>query len=149
MDNIIFRKMNVSDIDDIEKIGFENFDEFWSISTLRSELIKNDKNTNYFVLLKNKEILGFIGTLKIIDELNIMNIAVHRSHRHLGIGTFLLSKLIDYCKEEKIPIITLEVNVNNKYAIGLYEKFNFKKVGLRKKYYNNIDDALIMSLYLN
>ena len=40
------------------------------------------------------------------------------------------------------------VNVNNKIAISLYKKYNFKEIGLRKKYYHNIDDALIMTLYL-
>ena len=39
----------------------------------------------------------------------------------------------------------LEVNLNNNYAIILYEKYNFEKVGIRKAYYNNIDDALIMT----
>lgn len=43
--------------------------------------------------------------------------------------------------------ITLEVNENNLPAIHLYEKFNFKRLGLRKKYYNNTDNAVIMTLY--
>ena len=44
--------------------------------------------------------------------------------------------------------ITLEVNTNNLTAIHIYKKFNFKETGLRKKYYDNKDDALIMTLYL-
>lgn len=148
MDNITIRKMTISDLDEIDHIGFNNFDDFWSINTLRSELIKDDINTNYFIAIKYDEILGFIGTLKIIDELNIMNIAVRKDFRHLGVGSSLLSAVINYCNSENISTITLEVNTKNNFAINLYEKYGFKIIGLRKKYYNNIDDALIMSLYL-
>ena len=148
MNSLIIKKMEISDLEEIEKIGFENYDDFWNSNTLRSELVKNDINTNYFIALKDNDILGFVGTLKIIDELNIMNIAVKKNHRHLGIGSSLISYLIEYCNSLNIPTITLEVNVNNTEAIGLYKKYGFKKTGQRKKYYNNIDDALIMSLYL-
>ena len=44
--------------------------------------------------------------------------------------------------------MNLEVNENNTSAIALYKKYNFKQVGLRKKYYNNTDNAILMSLYL-
>ena len=44
--------------------------------------------------------------------------------------------------------ISLEVNEKNLIAINLYKKFGFKKIGSRKKYYNGIDDAIIMSKVL-
>ena len=51
--------------------------------------------------------------------------------------------------DKNIKALTLEVNSNNIPAQKLYEKFNFKRVGLRKKYYNNTDDAIIMTKQLN
>ena len=75
-----------------------------------------------------------------------MNIVTKIDKRHLGIGSKLLSSLINIAKEQNLKTITLEVNVNNQIAINLYNKFNFKKTGLRKKYYNNTDDAIIMTL---
>jgi len=77
-----------------------------------------------------------------------MNIVVKKNKRNLGIGSLLLKYIIDYSEKNKISSITLEVNENNIPAIKLYEKYNFQKVGLRKKYYNNTDDALIMTLKL-
>ena len=44
--------------------------------------------------------------------------------------------------------ITLEVNCNNKNAIKLYKKFNFKEVAIRKCYYNNKEDGILMELKL-
>ena len=60
----------------------------------------------------------------------------------------MLEELINIAKERKLKDITLEVNVNNIPAINLYKKYNFKEVGIRKKYYNNTDDAIIMTLVL-
>ena len=49
---------------------------------------------------------------------------------------------------KNMKTITLEVNENNIPAINLYKKFNFEQVGLRKKYYNNADAAILMTLCL-
>ena len=51
-------------------------------------------------------------------------------------------------QKKNLQCITLEVNVKNENAIKLYKKYNFEEVGRRKKYYNNIDDAIIMTLKL-
>ena len=68
--------------------------------------------------------------------------------RNLGIATQILTKLINIAKSLKYTSVTLEVNENNTNAIKLYEKFNFTKLGIRKKYYKNTDNAIIMTLYI-
>ena len=73
-----------------------------------------------------------------------MNIVVHKTLRHKGIGSMLLNTLISYCKINKLKSLTLEVNENNSNAILLYEKFNFDNIGIRKNYYNGKDNAIIM-----
>ena len=65
------------------------------------------------------------------------------------IATKMLERLIEISKQRKLNNITLEVNINNKPAINLYKKYHFEEVGLRKKYYNNTDDAIIMTLKLD
>lgn len=60
----------------------------------------------------------------------------------------MLEELIKIAKDRKLKDITLEVNVNNIPAINLYKKYEFEEVGVRKKYYNNVDDAIIMTLKL-
>ena len=84
----------------------------------------------------------------IIDEVNIMNIVVRKNKRKLGIGSLLLNEIIRFSKIHSAASITLEVNEKNIPAIKLYEKYGFKQVGLRKKYYNNEDNAILMDLVL-
>ncbi len=146
--SITIRKMSLDDLEKINSIGLENFDDFWNINILRSELSKTDNNSTYFIALDDNNVLGFAGILKILDEIDIMNIAVKKDMRKLGIGSMLLNYLIDFSINQNASCITLEVNENNSSAINLYNKYHFEQVGLRKKYYNNTDNAILMSLYL-
>ena len=136
--------MTIEDINLITPNLESEFDKFWNISNLLNDF--NNPNSTYIVAKLDDEIVGFAGFLKICDEADIMNIVTKIDKRHLGIGSKLLSSLINIAKEQNLKTITLEVNVNNQIAINLYNKFNFKKTGLRKKYYNNTDDAIIMTL---
>lgn len=143
-EKIEISQMTHDDIELISKNFNEEFDKFWSVDNLKNDF--NNPNSSYFIAKLNDEIVGFVGTLKIIDELNIMNIATKVNKRSLGIASKLLSYIIDYSKSIGCKSITLEVNENNLPAIHLYEKFNFKRIGLRKKYYNNTDNAILMTL---
>lgn len=124
----------------------EEYDVIWNYNILEQEFYS--ENTTYIVAKEGNKILGFAGMLTIIDESNIMNIAVKKTERKKGVGSLLLQKLIDLSKEKKLKLITLEVAENNIPAINLYQKFNFEKVGLRKKYYNNSVSAILMTLYI-
>ena len=75
-----------------------------------------------------------------------MNIVTKKNMRSLGIASSILEYLITYCKSVKLKSLNLEVNAQNSIAINLYKKYNFKEVGLRKKYYNNTYDAILMTL---
>lgn len=143
-EKIKISEMTHDDVEIISKNFNTEFDEFWSVDNLKNDF--NNPDSAYFVAKLDDEIVGFVGTLKIIDELNIMNIATKINKRSLGIATKLLAYVIDYSKNIGCKSITLEVNENNLPAIHLYEKFNFKRIGLRKKYYNNTDNAILMTL---
>ena len=77
-----------------------------------------------------------------------MNIVTRIDKRNSGFASKLLDYIIKYCKTTPFTSITLEVNEFNTYAIQLYEKFNFKKIGLRKNYYKQNENAIIMTLNL-
>ena len=136
--------MMETDIEELSPNFQTEFDEFWNINNLKNDF--QNPNSTYFVARLDNEIVGFAGFLNICDEANIMNIVTKINKRHLGIGSKLLSQLITSAHEQNCKSITLEVNEHNTYAIHLYEKFNFKRIGLRKKYYNNKDNAIIMSI---
>ena len=135
--------MTFDDIDSIQSNFSENFDKFWSIDILKNDL--NSENSKYIIAKIDNEIVGFAGIKVILDEADIMNIAIRIDKRKLGIGSILLEKLIELSRLSNCTSITLEVNENNIPAICLYEKYNFERIGLRKKYYNNVDDAIIMT----
>lgn len=136
--------MTLDDFELIKNDLEEKFDNFWNSNLLKQELLNS--NTKYIVYKENNEVLGFAGILINIDNIEIMNIVVRKDKRGQNIGKTLLKYLIKISKEYNNKILTLEVNENNIPAIKLYEQFGFQTVGIRKKYYNNINNALIMNL---
>ena len=139
------KKMTVFDLDSIAENLQTDYDDFWNYNVFKSEL--ENENSKYIVAHQNNCIVGFAGIWIAIDVAHITNIVVKKDLRKTGIGTLLLQELINMCKNLQIKEITLEVNEHNVSAIKLYEKFGFKQVGLRKKYYNNEDNALIMTKF--
>ena len=138
---IKIEKMNLNHLNELQEILISDFDDFWSFSTLKEEL--ENENSSYIIGKINNEIIGFAGLKKIFDQADIMNIVIKKTYRNQGIGTLLLENLILLAKELNISTLFLEVNEQNKPAIHLYEKLGFKKLGVRKKYYNN-NNGIIM-----
>lgn len=126
------------------KENISEFDDFWTENILEDEY-NNDISYGFVAKNKMNDIIGFAFLWEPPYEIHISNIVVKKSMRNNKIGSILLEKLIEIASQKKKDEITLEVNINNIFAIKLYEKYNFEKVGIRKKYYNNIDDALIMT----
>lgn len=137
--------MSINDLESIQNILLDSFDNFWSYETLLEE--SHSQLSTIFVAKYNNEIVGFTGIKKICDEAELMNIVTRKDCRHYGIASAMLEYIISFFKN--LSCINLEVNSENSIAINLYKKYNFKQVGLRKKYYNNIDDAILMTLKLN
>ena len=147
MDNVEILVMTISDLESIKDSLLTGFDNFWNYSIFRNELL--NPNSKYIIAKANNEIVGFAGIWKSVDDVHITNIVTAKKYRNKNIGSLMLSKLIEMARNEKgITSITLEVNSNNILAQKLYEKFDFKVVGIRKKYYNNMDDAIIYTKFL-
>lgn len=146
MDKLKISDMTISDFEKISPVLSSDFDDFWTVEILKSEF--NNKNSHYVVAKMQNNILGFAGIWKSIDDIHITNIVVKKDFRKNGIGSLLLQKLILLTKNLNYKELTLEVNINNIPAKKLYLKYGFKELGIRKKYYNNTDDAVIMTLYL-
>lgn len=138
---IKIEKMNLNHLNELQEILISDFDDFWSFSTLKEEV--ENENSSYIIGKINNEIIGFAGLKIIFDQADIMNIVIKKTYRNQGIGTLLLENLILLAKDLNISTLFLEVNEQNKPAIHLYEKLGFKKLGVRKKYYNN-NNGIIM-----
>lgn len=141
-----FSDMNLIDLNNIKDILYSDFDDFWDYDTLKEEL---QCSSSFFKVVKNDDvIIGFAGFKVILDEADIMNIVVKKDYRHNKVGSILLQNLVSFAKSLNLKTITLEVNENNLFAIQLYNKFDFRSIGIRKNYYDGINNAIIMSKLL-
>jgi ribosomal-protein-alanine N-acetyltransferase len=92
-----------------------------------------------------RSIIGYAGLWLMTDESHITTIAVDPDFQGNGIGELLLVALIDRSQQIGARWLTLEVRVSNLGAQKLYEKYTFKEMGLRRRYYSdNGEDALVM-----
>ncbi len=121
----------------------ECFDNFWSFEMVSNTFMQD--NFIGFVAVENEKIIGFIATVWCVDECEIELIAVKKEYRRKGVASKLLNVAIDKFKELKIVKLFLEVRRSNEDAQGFYEKQGFTYVGVRKNYYANVEDALIMT----
>lgn len=142
---LTIRPMSISDLENIKTILESDFDDFWNYNIFYQEL--KNVNSEYFIALKNNEIVGFAGIWISVDDIHITNIVTKKVYRNHGIGTKLLNHLITTAKAKKLSSLTLEVNETNKSAISLYKKHHFQKIGQRKNYYKQNENAIIMTYY--
>ena len=105
--------------------------------------------TIYFILFINDEIIGFLNINKLYEKIDIVNINILEKYQQRGYSKLLMDELIKYKNNNNIENITLEVNKNNYKAINLYKKYGFIEVGIRKAYYSDGEDALLMVYSLN
>lgn len=134
--------MKIKDLDLISGSLETDFDNFWNYNIFKGEL-ENGKS-KYLVAKIDNKIVGFAGIIPIADEADISNIVVHKDFRNHKIGSHLLEGLINLAKSLNLITLNLEVRNSNIPAIKLYEKYEFEVCGLRRKYYNNTEDAILM-----
>ena len=142
MMSINISNMFIDDLDLIANNLNSDFDDFWNYNVLKSEL--ENGNSKYLVAKINEKIVGFAGIIPVLDEADISNIVVHKGFRNQKIGSYLLQGLINLAISLNLKIINLEVRESNIAAIKLYEKYGFEVCGLRKNYYNNFENAILM-----
>ena len=131
---------HVAQVAELEKICFS---DPWSEKSVASEL--NNPLSCWLVAEENGAVAGYVGSQTVMDESDMMNVAVHPDHRRKGIAELLVTELVDALKKRGSHCLTLEVRASNEPARALYEKQGFAQVGLRKNYYRNPkEDALIL-----
>lgn len=118
-------------------MNFPN-DDFLTKKEVSTEL-ENNPYGNYLLLIEKDKIIGYIYYSDIYERAEINQFEVKPTHRNCGKGNELLKYLIEKLQKN----ITLEVKQTNASAIHLYEKNGFKKVAIRKGYYNDIDGILM------
>ena len=137
--------MRVADLPDVHSIERASFESPWPADAYRSELETN-RLAQYLVLRVGDEIAGYGGMWLMVDEAHIITFAVHPLWRRQHVADRLLLAMLDLAIDGGAHEATLEVRLSNLPARRLYEKFGFRPVGLRPRYYSdNGEDALIMT----
>ncbi|MGY0374398.1 ribosomal protein S18-alanine N-acetyltransferase [Clostridium sp. JNZ J1-5] len=142
MNDLFICPMDESNVIDVLEINNICFNPPWSLESLKNEL--RNKFTRYIIVKKDDIVIGYAGIWIIIDEAHITNIAVDPDFRGIGAGNVLIENIIDICKELEIPSITLEVRETNTVAKNLYKKYGFIEEGIRKNYYEDGTNAVLM-----
>jgi ribosomal-protein-alanine N-acetyltransferase len=137
--------MTVDDLRAVHAIERASFFVPWPDDAYRNEILTNRLAT-YVVARAGDEIVGFGGLWVMVDEAHITTFAVDPRWRRRGIGEWMLLGLLDRAEERRAREATLEVRLSNMPARRLYEKYGFRPVGIRPRYYSdNGEDALIMT----
>jgi ribosomal-protein-alanine N-acetyltransferase len=116
----------------------------WSPNLFLSEMTES-KNRCYLVARIDREVVGYAGMICYGEEAHVTNIAVDPLHHRQKIATRLLHDLIVEGIQMGAEAVSLEVRVTNWGAQRLYGAFGFRPIGVRKNYYQEInEDAVIM-----
>lgn len=135
--------MTLRDLKNVLVIERECFKEPFSPEILKQEL--KIKVANVWVAAHLKKAVGYIDFWMIVDQMELVSVAVHPKFQGRGIAQGMMKKMIRYGRRHGVRFVVLDVRTSNRVAQHLYRKFGFRQVGLRKQYYSdNREDALIM-----
>ena len=137
--------MTTADIPAVHEIERASFPIPWPPYAFRQELESN-RMARYLVARAGEEVVAYAGMWLMVDEAHVTTFAVLPSWRRQGVGGRLLSELLELADDLGASVVTLEVRLSNDAARKLYQRFGFRPVGVRPRYYSdNGEDALIMT----
>ena len=137
--------MALDDLRAVHAIERASFTVPWPDDAYRNELLTN-RLASYVVARAADTVVGFAGLWVMVDEAHVTTFAVDPRWRRRGVGERLLLALLHIAVARRAREATLEVRLSNMPARRLYEKYGFRPVGIRPRYYSdNGEDALIMT----
>ena len=135
--------MDLSHVHAVAHLEQVCFHDPWSLNAITTEV--SNPLSLWIVALDEDRVVGYIGSQSVIDQADMMNIAVDPDYRRRGIAERLVAELETELKDRGVKGLLLEVRVSNDPARRLYEKLGFIAVGRRPGYYSRPkEDALIM-----
>ena len=141
--NYIIENLNLTHIEEICDIEKRCFSDAWSRQSFIDEI--DNENSVFIVVKKEDKIVAYSGFWYIVDDAQIMNVAVDIAYKGMKISHILMKEMIQRAMDKNMATMSLEVRVSNEIAINLYKVYGFEIVGVRKQYYqDNKEDAYIM-----
>jgi len=144
-DALVIEPMRRSHLPHIMEIEATAYPQPWTIGVFQDELAMQARGSrHYLVALLGGRVVGYGGMIYMDSAAHITNVAVDVSMRRRGIATELMLDLSWEARRVGMASLTLEVRESNVSAQSLYRRFGFVPVGVRTKYYENRDDAIVM-----
>ena len=143
---IDYVEMKPNHIDGLVKVEEVCFGSGFARKTFEKEI--ENKLAFYVVSQDGNEVLGYAGLWNMCGCADIMNVAVRPDARRQGVAEKMLGLLENYCRENGVLEINLEVRVGNIPARQLYKKLGYKEISTRKGYYDGKEDGVFMKKIL-
>ncbi len=141
-DEVVIRTMTLTDLDDVIKIEQLCYSPPWKKEHFIHEI--HSPVSFPFVVTVNGLLAGYLCLMSLFEEAQIMNITVADQYRGRGLAHILIDFAIKTATEKGADNLVLEVRESNTAAISLYEKNGFIRYFVRKKYYEGLEDAILM-----
>ena len=137
------RKMTAREVLQVAELEKLCFAMPWSEKSVAGEL--DNPLALWLVAMEGDRLAGYVGSQTVMDETDMMNLAVAPQFRRQGVGEALVNALTASLKELGSRCLTLEVRDSNEAARALYGKLGFTEIGRRRGYYRDPrEDALIL-----
>ena len=139
------RLVEEADADAITALEEECFTDAWS-PALMSQMFASEWDRIY-VLEDEGKVIGYADVRNMYGDCDLMSICVTREARGRGGASLLMEHILEQARADDARQMLLEVRRSNEAAIGLYRKFGFEELGVRRNYYSNpVEDAAVMLL---
>jgi ribosomal-protein-alanine N-acetyltransferase len=139
------RPARSADLGQVLAIEERSFSDPWPRAALLSEL-QADQMRMPMVAERDGRVVAYLMAWQVVDHLHVLNLAVAKEQRRLGIGSQLLLAALREAIARGLRIATLEVRPSNTAARAFYEQHGFVVVGRRRRYYADTgEDAIIMN----
>ncbi len=136
------RRRHLTDVMEIEQVSYP---KPWSRNVFQSELELARNGERFYVVARAAGVvIGYAGLMFVVGDAHVTNIAVAADRQRSGVATRLLATLAWEAIDRGCEALTLEVRVGNTRAQALYRSFGFVPAGVRQRYYENTEDAIVM-----
>jgi [ribosomal protein S18]-alanine N-acetyltransferase len=135
--------MRDEDLEAVLEIESASFSRPWTRQHFRDEM-ESSFGHPVVALDAAQAVAGYLCLKQVLDEAEILDVAVDVSQRGKGVGRILVQSGLDAARARGAAVVSLEVRLGNLEATALYLRLGFREIGRRKQYYDNGDDAILM-----
>jgi ribosomal-protein-alanine N-acetyltransferase len=141
---VVVERMRSSDVDEILRIERACFSDPWNRQAFDEEAGRSGPMGFPLVARRLDAVVGYLVAWFVHDEIHLANIAVDPEEQRRGIGRLLLDRLLAEGAARRSAFVTLEVRWSNERAIRMYRESGFYEIAIRRGYYRDGEDALVM-----